>query len=548
MKLSNKTYVILIILLVIGIFLRFFNLDWGAPYYFHPDERNMAFSVTQLSFPDQMNPNFFAYGSLPLYAIFFTGLLSNFFTECRFALTSCTVSFEQAILISRFFSALFSVGLIPLLFLTGKKLYGQMPGLLAATLATISVGFIQFAHFGTTEMWLTCFSLLFFYLLLHTERHISRKILLLLGVTAGVLISTKVSTAVLFILPFPVFLFSYKKHHSTTLHQIRRAGLVFFLFLWVAGVVYLLTNPFVILDTTAFLNSMRYESTLATGSLPVFYTQEFFDTVPLLYQFSSIYPFLLNPLVTVFFLPAFLYLTVFALKRFDKQILLLLCFFLILFFSQALLFVKWTRYMVPTLPFIYLIFSGALYNLAEQLDRSQRVLILYRGGLSILLLVSSFIAGSYFITVYGRSDTRIEAAAWAEKSIPHDAQILSEVYDLGIIPFNDHFANVALFNFYELDETSTDTTPEQLSAYIEDAAYVILPSQRLYKTRLKQQERFPLGHEFYTGLNDETAYRKLYETHCDMLCQIVYLGDPVFSYEGTATVFDRPTVMIYQKL
>ena len=67
----------LILLTIIGAFLRFYNLNWGAPYYFHPDERNIASSVTQLHFPDQINPHFFAYGSLPIYAIYGTGVIVN---------------------------------------------------------------------------------------------------------------------------------------------------------------------------------------------------------------------------------------------------------------------------------------------------------------------------------------------------------------------------------------------------------------------------------------------------------------------------------------
>ena len=47
---------------------RFMHLEWDQNHFFHPDERAVAGAVMQLSFkPVQLNPHFFAYGSLPIY-------------------------------------------------------------------------------------------------------------------------------------------------------------------------------------------------------------------------------------------------------------------------------------------------------------------------------------------------------------------------------------------------------------------------------------------------------------------------------------------------
>src|ERR1700722_10541004 len=111
--------IILLFLTVIGALLHFYNVNWGAPFYFHPDERNIASAVTQLSFPHQMNPHFFAYGSLPIYAIYFTAVGANYLMQLLQMTTSSqlfTVTFEQAIVVGRIFSALLATFLIPLLF------------------------------------------------------------------------------------------------------------------------------------------------------------------------------------------------------------------------------------------------------------------------------------------------------------------------------------------------------------------------------------------------------------------------------------------------
>jgi 4-amino-4-deoxy-L-arabinose transferase-like glycosyltransferase len=542
----KKPYWLLTLLIVVSVFLRFYNLNWGSPFYFHPDERNIASAVSQLSFPEQMNPHFFAYGSLPIYAIYFFGLISNFFTSCHMSLVSCPVLFEQAIIISRIFSAVFSVLLIPLVFLIGQKLYGRTAGLITAALATLSVGFIQFAHFGTFEMWLTFCSTLLFYLLIHHKKSIDKGTILLTGLVLGMLVAIKISSlALLPLIILVLLLYDISIYRTFNLKPILRMIGSVLLVVWVAALVYFFTNPYVILDTPSFINSMWYETTLATGELPVFYTQEFRDTIPVLYQLRFVYPFLLNPVISLIF-PFALGLSIYtALKNRKQNELLLVGFFLVLFLSQAVLFVKWTRYLVPTLPFLYLIIAGAGYSIFFHKKQLHRLAIVLS---SLLILIGAVFSFSYVKTVFSAPDTRISAAAFAESTIPGNAMMLSEVYDLGIIPFNQYFPHITLFNFYDLDNGSPEATPETLMSQLAESDYIILPSPRLYKTRVGQTNQYPKAHAFYSALQSEAGYKKIYETPCDIFCRITYLNDPIFMYEGSANVFDRPTVKLFQKL
>src|SRR3990167_5630039 len=91
--------------IILFVFFIFFNLNWGAPFYFHPDERNIASSVTQLKFPDNLNPNFFEYGALPIYLVYVLGLAINFISDP----SNLTVRFEQAIILSRLLSAILTL-------------------------------------------------------------------------------------------------------------------------------------------------------------------------------------------------------------------------------------------------------------------------------------------------------------------------------------------------------------------------------------------------------------------------------------------------------
>ena len=571
MKMKHfKLKILLFLLILISVFLHFYHLNWGAPYYFHPDERNIASAVSQLSFPSQMNPHFFAYGSLPIYTIYFTGVGINFLNHVPITV----VTFSQAIVISRLYSALFATPLIPLLFVIARNIVtkqslrkdrhatelaarddGNRAGLIAAFLGTTSIGLIQFAHFGTFELWLTLFTTLLFWLCLCK---MTSKTTLLIGIVFGVLVSTKISSLIL--LPILLIVIPARRFEKAS-PLVGNAGILrsrikygmtakitlqickhISLFLISAAFVYLITNPYVFADQASFFSSMRYESGVVLGTQPVFYTGEFFGTIPILFQFLSSYPFLLNPLVTFLFVPAFAYLLFKTIQKRNPYFLLLTSYFPLLFFSQAFLFAKWTRYLVPTLPFIYVIIGIFLSDVTKRLPRSLQSL-----AMTIIVLLCCLFSLSYFITAFVKSDTRVSAKEFAVTNIPSDAPIISEVYDLGITPFNDSFPKITLINPYELDNNNP-ATKQAMRTDLAHASYLILPSQRVLKVRLLNDKQFPNANKLYRELlSGKLSYQKIYETPCDIFCKITYLGNPTFRFEETVNVFDRPTVFIFKK-
>jgi len=340
---------------------------------------------------------------------------------------------------------------------------------------------------------------------------------------------------------FPIS--SHGKHQTiyNLLHFLRNLCL----FIFVSTVIFIVTNPYVILDQKDFVSSMQYESAVALGTEQVFYTGNFRSTVPGVYQLLHVFPFLINPLMTMLFLTSFLYLCYAIYKQKNMQFFFLAVFFLILFSSQAILYVKWTRYMMPTLPFIMLTVALGLTALAHPNKQLARLLTM---EISILLLLNSLVAFSYFKTAFIDIDSRIFAVLFAQQTIPPDAQILSEPADLGVLPFQEAFPHLNAFNFYDLDENPLNATEEQLQQQIATAQYIILPSQRILQSRMQNPVKYPKAYVFYkTLVNGGLGFKKIYETPCDAFCTIVYLGDPVMWWEQTASVFDHPTVMIFKK-
>lgn len=543
---KHKTQIILFLLIAIGTLIRFYNLNWGSPYYFHPDERNIASSVSQLTFPDGMNPRFFAYGSLPIYAIFFTALPFSFFSSCNQALLSCHVRFEDAILYGRVFSAVFSLLLIPIMYSLAKRLFTLPLGaLLAAVVTTFTTGFLQFAHFATFEMWTTFFSVLLFFFSIHTLTILNKKNLLLLALITGALISIKATNALLLPVPFIAILLNLLSHQKK-----QKKWTPFFIKLFlsslfimiVSSLIFVLTNPFIFLDTKSFSGAMDYESGVALGTLPVFYTGEFFNTLPVVFHLQKVFPFLLNPFIEILGVIGFIVAGVSIIKKWSSPLFLLLLMTSILFFPQAFFFVKWVRYMVPTLPF-FVILTIYLFERINAMHQGKKFAVPLQ---FVTIAVTCLFGLSYFVTAFVEKDTRVAASEYAASHISQDAYLVADMYDMGIVTFNAHFPRIDLFNYYDLDNNAPESTPEILNTKLQEYDYLIMPSQRILATRLAHPDIFPQGAKFYNKLlTDKNRFVKVYETPCTFFCQITYLGNQVFRFEGTANAFDRPPVQIY---
>ncbi len=351
----------------------------------------------------------------------------------------------------------------------------------------------------------------------------------------GILLSVKVSNSILFPLPIlGIVMYQYITIKSLLYKKLLGNIL---LYIVIVAVIFVVTNPFALLDFQSFFNSIHYESSVALGTLPVFYTGSFFNTIPILFQFSKVYPFLVNPFVEFLFIPAFFFVIFKGIKNKNMAIILLAAYYILVFLSQAFFYVKWTRYVLPTLPFLYIMTAMFLTNLPTKLKKITLVFL----GIFVIIYSYAFIK-----TVYFSQDTRIAASVWAKHTIASTSPTVSEPYDLGIIPFNPLFPNIQLIPVYDI-ETNADAF-SLVQQNLSQAKIFIIPSQRLIHSRMINKTTFPKGNTLYTNLLDnKTDFKKVYETPCNIFCKIVYDGDPLFNVEETTTVFDRPTVVIFEK-
>ncbi len=575
MKKSMKYKVLLIAIILIGGFVRVYNYDWGDGNFFHPDERNIAIAVSKLDFDSgDYNPDFFAYGSLPIYILYYISKGDFGITLLAGRIISAMISTLSLYIIYKL-----SLLLLESVLDTSKRLKNKENtienfSLLITALCAFSPGLIQFAHFTTFETFLTFEYLLYGLLSIHLLKNPSKKHYLFLSLITGFAIGTKIISLFLLAIFLLTHLFVVLKERTPEMNRLRfitrfpfkvlSFKLIFSLFVIVF--TFLITNPFIILDRTSFLGSLDYESSVARGTLSVFYTEQFLETIPFVYQFLYVFPSLVGWPFTVVGFTGSLYILIYSLRhgitflfKNKRAVKLPLAVFLLIGLGYALfhfyLYVKWSRYMVPLIPFLIIFGVITLLNLSYKFNKYARWTIQ-----SLLFAISVFtiVQGLNFFTIYLKPDPRLEAAKWLKEHSSEGDTYTGEVYDMGMTAFNAEVGsnNITELDYYHIDDGYTDQ--EEISSInetISNAEYIILPAERIYPTRYRLKDKYPNGYSHYYELfSGGMGFTKVGEftrtTFLEDLFNIRFYNGGYFSplnYDETFRVFDQPTVTIFRK-
>ena len=544
---------LLLSILLLGVFLRFFNLTWGGQYHFHPDENNIAHSIVNISHSRYLDPRFYAYGQFSSYLAYFSAFTYNSIWHLR---PFRTISFSQAIFFLRFWSALSSSIVVYLIYLIGKNFLSfSYPFSLAPPLmVAVTPGLIQAAHFGTTESLLTFFFTAITYYSLKYLKGGQKKNLILTGILGGLSIGTKISGTIFMIIPLTVGAIQpivSVNNRRNLFSKVKSMGMQIFIATVTAIVFAVLSSPYLILNHRESFRILKYETDIAQGRIPIFYTRQFEHTTPYFFQIKKIFPYALGWPLFILGAFGFLLITASLVKNFlkkgrvknklDMGYWVLEIGFLVYFLYNGQLFAKWTRFMTPTLPFFALFAAYGLKKINHRL--SQRAIppsILYT-LYSILLLLSILPGIAFFASVYARPDIRLAASNWMYRNIPQNANILSEGGNIINLPIRTENEgkrfNVVNFNFYNLD--AKPKLLRQLVTNLAQADYILIPSRRIFADQARLRSQFPITNRYYQLLfSNQLGFKKIK--------QFSRLNDE--KAEETWSVFDHPKIRIYKKI
>lgn len=498
----------LLVILVLGVVTRFVGLNWGSGLFFHPDENNMIGAITQLS-STSLNPHFFAYGQFPLYLVYFIETL--FHLSRDYASTAYHL---------RATSAVFSFVSIVVFYQICSKIFDKSRAFAPTLVFVFLPGLIQLAHFGTTESLLILVFLLNLLLAFNLYQcPFKFHLYFWAALVSGVGLATKLSSFILVspvIIVFFVNLFLFQKN--------RRAVLYPFLFGLLTIGFSLIFSPFNLISWSDFVSAFHYEYAVASGTLPVFYTNQFIASTPYLFQLTRVFPYVVG--LPLYLMVLFLFVDRSSKIKYNRRLFFLTLVSVAVYFLYfGRLYVKWTRFMSPIF-FIFPLISVFLFSRFRP----------YWQKVGLLLL--AIVPGVILLRTYYSPDIRQQASTWLNTNLPSSATVLTEGGNVIDLPTNPNFT-LKVFDFYTLENSRENY--RGLLSRLAESDYIIVPSRRVFMNQSGPD--FPLTTKYYQALfSGKLGYTEIKR----FSPPLEFLLDPELA-EETWSVFDRPTIRLFQK-
>ena len=505
----------LIVLLTLG--LRFYGIDWDDGGLFHPDERAILMQTQQIDFPSPgefgdllsaenspLNPGWFNYGSLPLYALRTLQAIASPVTDWDV--------FDLRIP-GRTISALADTVTVLLIFAFAARWYGRRVGLLASLLTALAVIHIQLSHFFAVDTILAMFIMATILVLVRVAHAGRRRDAVLAGVLFGLAVATKASASPLMLAIVVAHLISAFSAPGDrfSLAPFNRDRLRLFIVggLTTAGAALAamaVAQPYMFIDFGQFWTDVTRESEMVRRIVDLPFTRQYADTPRYLYQAWQLGTWGLGPVLGLAVWGGLGAGLIVAWRSRRKVDLVVLAWIVPYLAITGWFDVKFMRYMLPVTPLL-LIYGGR--GAWWFVDALRRLPGLRRTATPLVIGVLIVFTAHYalaFASIYAQPHPAQEASDWIVANAAPGSTILKEHWDEGL-------PDLYQFNVQELPLYDHDSLAKlrDVSGSLADADYLVLFSNRLYGTIPRLVERYPITTAYYEllfagGLGYELAY------------------------------------------
>ena len=520
----------LAITLLLGFFLRTIGLNWDQGMHLHPDERMLIMVADRLHFFNNLDPDFFNYGSLPVY-------LLRAVAQIRQHIFPSTLSLYDLMLpIGRALSLVADMVIIFVIHKVSWKLFkSKQISYTAPLLYAISFFPIQNTHFFIVDTFLNLFLLLTIYALIRFLEHSSLFRNAMLALCFAAALSTKI-TAIIF-LPFIACLVLIHKRKNIF------GGIIdllsFSLFVLMFSFVMM---PFAFLDWSKFIADVSSQVRLASDPYVFPYTLQYVGTTAYFYYLKNILLWGLGPVLSILSVVGFVAL----IRRIPKTsyfLLLFLAFYCFYFVIIGRSSVKFMRYMLPLYPFLSILAAYGLEVIRKKIGLK----------IVVVLIAISFIWMLAFNSIYLKEHTRISATNWILENIPQGSTLAVEHWDDRLPIYRSElyaFEELQLYNQPD-DATKWNVINNQLSR----TDYLIIASNRLYAPLQKLNDCgkfrscYPITSNFYNKLlSGKSSFKLIKEFVVEPELKI---SDKGFAFsdqtaDESFTVYDHPKILIFQ--
>ena len=545
------------VILVLALVLRMFGTDWDQGGLYHPDERDFLGRAERLDFSQltqpglltvesRLNPHWFNYGSLPLYALAAWKSVAAPFTDKDWNLFDLRFP-------GRNFAAVADTITVFLVFLLASRLTGnRRAGLLAALLTALAVIHIQNAHYTAVDAPMTMFIVATVYFSTRLVQERKQSDALLAGLMLGLAIATKVSaapvalavgTAHLLVLIGPSL--ASRGAVGVTPDDVR----VVFRYAVLAGsaavIALLVTQPYMVIDWETYFSNIFQQSEMVRRVIDFPFTRQYIDTPAFLYQMRQLSTWGLGISLGIAVWLGLIWALARTFVTRDLAFVVVLSFLIPYLFINGQFEVKFLRYMLPATPFLIVFTAAAIRwvhtDLLPKLHKVARFGAYALGFMAFLLLAHYTFA---YLNVFSGAHPAQDVSKWLRENAEPGTVVIQEHWEEGIpniIGFRMH----ETLPMYEPDSSAKFSTVARLLA---DADYLVLFSNRLAATIPRLPERYPISTSFYEKLfNGELGYKTVYSSvRVPELFGVVYWDDP---YErvpfGVPDGYTKPRGSLY---
>jgi hypothetical protein len=394
---------------------------WGIWNIDNQDEYNEVFEALrvcsgQLNF-ERWGKRFYLYVLSIAYGFYYIiGMIFHIFDSPLDFAAKVIRNFDQLLIIGRSISAIFGTASVYLTYKIGRSLFDSTVGIIAALFICTSAISIEVSHYATVDASLSFTILISFYfimqLLIDKDNH-SRDYILA-GLFSGIALQTKVP-AIILILPF-LFSHAFRSKGKSIWQHFFSKEIGYFTLSYLLGLV--VGNPAILFAPHKFLMHLLGYTRVYTNIANVLPSNSIGYVTYLSFFYKGL---------GIFFCILMIYSIIKSVSSRNTAELLILSFIIPFYLIVgASRFMVYTRYMVPLMPFVFILSSKYLVqivrNLQFKLKRPKSILVI----VSILLLILPIVELIKFERLVSGKDTKILAKEWIEKNIPFGSKILMD--------------------------------------------------------------------------------------------------------------------------
>ncbi len=508
---KNKRF-LLILVLVAAAALRLYGINWDQGFHLHPDERMLIMVTEKINLFTNLNPDFFNYGSLPIYLL---------------RIISPTGNYDSLLLVGRALSVGFDLLTIIFIYKIAHLLFkDEKVSFFSALIYALTFFAIQNSHFFVVDVFLTTFTTILIYLLLLYFKSPSVKKTVLVASVFAAMLAIKFTAIIFYPIILVVIVWKLFKNF-------RQLIVSLFIFHVSFVICHFLFMPYAYIDYQKFFSDVQQQLQMNSNPYIFPYTLQYVYTTPYLYYLKNIFLWGLGPII------AFLsVIGLFRMLRTKCQDCIPKFLFLIFYFFYFLIVghssVKFMRYMLPLYPFLAILAGFAIARLHK-----------FNKILSAAVLIGVVFWTGIFMNIYAQPNTRVSATNWILKNIPAGSTLAIEHWDDRLPIFGGENYQYQEMTLY--DQPDDDSKWAVLNDKLKKTDYIIIASNRLYVPlqKLADCKRYkvcyPKTAEYYRRLFDgQLGFKKVAE----FLVTPLFINDQ--SADESFTVYDHPKIMIFK--